>query len=174
MMIIYISVILCFCVLLIFRNKMEIEHQKKMESLYAECFVKPFSVSEYMDRREKVMMDILKDKKEPYCVTLWWNYDGLRMNEDGTMEWISKKPKEPPKYVHGDFSLTNACCSIATETELNRSLLDQLQATQTQIAQMQQNQMLINALHPMPYPQYSCCTSSLYSPFWNCQNSILQ
>lgn len=59
---------------------------------------KPFIVSEYCDRIEKISLKILEEQ-EPVekIVILWWGLDGLRMNEDGSLEWISRKKTEPVK-----------------------------------------------------------------------------
>lgn len=60
---------------------------------------KPFSVTEYLDSMEKLHIDLHRqreaEKREP--VVLWWGMDGMRINEDGTTEWISKRPEEEPE-----------------------------------------------------------------------------
>ena len=56
----------------------------------------PFVVSEYYDRMEKAALDILENQ-EPVdqTIILWWGLDGLRLNEDGELEWISRKTPKP-------------------------------------------------------------------------------
>lgn len=58
--------------------------------------IKPFLVSEYLDRIEQEHLKIIEaKKKEPkYIITLWIGLDGLRMNEDETLEWVSRAKKE--------------------------------------------------------------------------------
>lgn len=52
---------------------------------------RPFSVSEHFSRIEKVADDITREyEREDPCTVLWWGLDGLKLNEDGTMEWIRK------------------------------------------------------------------------------------
>lgn len=55
----------------------------------------PFIVSEYYDRMGKSALDIL-ESQEPVdqTIILWWGLDGLRLNEDGSLEWISRKKPE--------------------------------------------------------------------------------
>lgn len=51
-----------------------------------------FSVSEYFDRIEKASIEILEEiKPVDHTIVLWWGLDGLRLNEDGTLEWTSRK-----------------------------------------------------------------------------------
>lgn len=53
-------------------------------------------LSEYLSRIEKTTLDIL-ESVEPIdkTITLWWGFDGIRLNEDGTTEWVSRrKPAE--------------------------------------------------------------------------------
>lgn len=56
---------------------------------------KPFVVSEYLARIEKASLDIL-ESREPTdkIIILWWGLDGLRLNEDGSLEWVSRKRPE--------------------------------------------------------------------------------
>lgn len=55
----------------------------------------PFLVSEYYERMEKSALDIQKGQ-EPVdsIIVLWWGLDGLRLNESGELEWISRKEPE--------------------------------------------------------------------------------
>ena len=69
------------------------EHFEKAEPLEPS---KPFIVSEYYDRTEKAALDIL-ETQEPVdqTIILWWGLDGLRLNEDGSLEWVSRKKLKP-------------------------------------------------------------------------------
>lgn len=57
---------------------------------------KPWSLSEYYDRIEKVSLDIVSEKKknDNYKLTLWLLSDGLQLNEDGTTQWIKREHEE--------------------------------------------------------------------------------
>lgn len=57
----------------------------------------PFSIADYYDRMMKVSEDLARQKAErKYEPTiLWLLLDGLRINGDGTLEWVHKeKPKK--------------------------------------------------------------------------------
>ena len=51
-----------------------------------------FSVSQYLECAEKAYLEIL-EQQEPfeYEIVLWWGFDGVRLNKDGSPEWISRK-----------------------------------------------------------------------------------
>ena len=52
--------------------------------------LEPFVVSEYYDRMEKAALDILEYQESvDQTIILWWVLDGLRLNEDGTLEWLT-------------------------------------------------------------------------------------
>lgn len=54
--------------------------------------IEPFSVAEYFKRKEKLNIELLEEQKAAkHTIVLWWGLDGLRMNEDGSTEWIKKK-----------------------------------------------------------------------------------
>lgn len=48
---------------------------------------------ERASRREYEDILLSWGNREKYSTTLWWGYDGLRLNEDGTSEWISRMPE---------------------------------------------------------------------------------
>ena len=58
--------------------------------------LEPFVISEYYDRTEQAAIDIL-ETQEPVdqTIILWWGLDGLRLNEDGTLEWASRRKPRP-------------------------------------------------------------------------------
>lgn len=148
----------------------------------------PFVVSEYYSHMEKAAIDIL-EKQEPIdkTIILWWGLDGLKLNEDGTLEWISRKK---PKPVNQDISY-QMCQSIVPLSKFDMS--QSTQATQEQIFALkmqldmanfnillqQQMQGINSALQsyvvPMPgymgYPPYmqaSYLQSPLASPLTQC------
>ncbi|RKJ40192.1 hypothetical protein D7X94_08580 [Acutalibacter sp. 1XD8-33] len=50
-----------------------------------------FSSPEYMERLATVCEALWQEREEPYILILWWGLDGLRLNGDGSLEWISKR-----------------------------------------------------------------------------------
>lgn len=58
-------------------------------------FAVPFSVSKYLERIERAALDIVENK-EPvdHTIILWWGLDGLRLNENGTIEAVSRKKQK--------------------------------------------------------------------------------
>lgn len=50
-----------------------------------------FSPSAYLDRISKYCEALWQEPREEYILILWWGLDGLRLNRDGSMEWVSKK-----------------------------------------------------------------------------------
>lgn len=53
-----------------------------------------FFAAEYLARIEEVVLNILENT-EPIdkTITLWWGLDGLRLNEDGTTEWVNRRKR---------------------------------------------------------------------------------
>lgn len=96
-----------------------------------------FSVSEYFDRMEKEILEIL-ETMEPIdkTITLWWGFDGIRLSEDGTMKWVSRRKKPVENQVHHPFQ------SIPPEA-FRYGFTDQIQNTRAQIEELQ---MLATAL----------------------------
>lgn len=52
----------------------------------------PFVISEYYTRTEQAALDIL-ERQEPVdqTIILWWGMDGLCLNENGKLEWVSRR-----------------------------------------------------------------------------------
>lgn len=66
----------------------------RLEQLELGQSKEPFSVAEYMDRIDRVQVEILSNQKPvDQTIILWWGLDGLRLNENGTLEWITRKKK---------------------------------------------------------------------------------
>ncbi len=69
-----------------------------------------YSVSKYLSRIEAAHLDILESKvPTDKTITLWWGLDGLKLNEDGTMELVSRKKKRtsesaPYQPCHGQIA----------------------------------------------------------------------
>lgn len=71
---------------------------KKKPKLVESDIPKMYSRRDYGQEMEDILKEAEKMREELPLVTLWWGLDGLQMNRDGTLEWISKKPKEPEPY----------------------------------------------------------------------------
>lgn len=135
----------------------------------------PFVVSEYFVRIEKASLEILESRKPvEQIVILWWGLDGLRLNEDGATEWISRKKSEPVS----TSALYQPCRSITPTPQYDmcqstQAQIDDLMAQNTmlnlQAAQAAQNMMIANSLSgmiqtPVTYPLYhyaGCCCNFL-------------
>lgn len=116
---------------------------------------KTFSVAEYLERMEKLHIDLHRqrenEKKEP--VVLWWGEDGLRINEDGTTERISKrqKPKEvvysPDTETITDIMGNVYAYNVQTTTLDDTRWLESLQTPQEKIQElkMEMGQSEVNA-----------------------------
>lgn len=51
-----------------------------------------WTVSSYYDRIEKAALDIARKRKpDDKIIILWWGVDGLRLNENGDLEWIKRE-----------------------------------------------------------------------------------
>lgn len=127
------------------------------------------SVIEYLSRIEEASLDILEAKTPiDKSITLWWGLDGLRLNEDGTFEWISRKKSKP---INQNISY-QMCQSIQpSQMELQQTRwADQTQCVKAQLdTLMSQNialqmQFMQNAnyyiyrpyqMYPI-YPMYPC------------------
>lgn len=151
---------------------------------------KPFSISEYYDRIEKINVDILskKENQNHYKITLWAGLDGLQLNDDGSTEWI-KRGENKKEITPLNDGLQNVNTSFTGYSFQNMNTIDSIQSQinslqyQNQHLMMQQAsqaqiQNLISSMvnsfqtnHYLPYyPQMiyaqnltqCCCSSSLY------------
>lgn len=58
--------------------------------------INSFSVAEYLGRIEQAQLEILEEQKPAdQTVILWWGLDGLTLDENGALKWISRKKPEP-------------------------------------------------------------------------------
>lgn len=125
------------------------------------AMTEPYFVSQYLSRIEAAHLDILEnivpiDK----TITLWWGLDGLRLNEDGTMEWMSRKKKRTSE------SAPYQPCQCQSIQPFQTSMLhqalwdDQTQCTRNRIealnAAIQQCCVQYSAQYP-PYYYGGCC-----------------
>ena len=96
-----------------------------------------FSVSEYFDRMEKVSLEIL-ETMEPIdkTITLWWGFDGIRLSEDGTYKWVSRKKMSVENVFYQPCQSIQRPRPYAMSFEsgtFRYSLTDQTQSTRAQI-----------------------------------------
>lgn len=81
---------------------------KEKDTLYLS---KPFLVSECYERMEKAALNIL-DELEPVdqTIILWWGLDGILLNENGELEWISRKKQSPV-----ELNISNQMCQFEAQ-----------------------------------------------------------
>ena len=148
---------------LIFKTEREQDKQNEL-----------FAISEYYASMEKAALDIL-EHQEPVdqTIILWWGLDGLRLNEDGTLEWVSRRKPEPVQ-ENVFYQLCQSAPAynpdLLAQTQSTRASIDALMAQnaslQMQAYQAQQGMQLMNSLqqccvqYPAQYPPYfygGCC-----------------
>lgn len=122
---------------------------------------RPFSVSDYLGRIEKQHLKIEQDKEaqKDECIVLWLGLYGLRLNKDGTLEWIDRREKE---HTHTDYSLLQNCCCDNTMSCNTAQMEYKINALQCQIAKTEQNAYLLSLLNQgnsivttqIPIPDY--------------------
>ena len=139
---------------------------------------KPFVVSEYCAYIEHTALDILENQ-EPIdqTIILWWGLDGLRLNEDGTAEWISRKKPSPVQQnvFYRPFQTIisppqyDMCQSTQAQID---ALMAQNMQLQVQAWQAEQNRQMINALqsYVVRWPGYyerltDCCCNQTRDRF---------
>ena len=155
------SVAIIICTLIYLINERPYE-SKQLEP------PEPFVVSEYYDRMEQVALDILENQ-EPVdqTIILWCGLDGLRLNEDGTLEWVSRR-KTKPVQENVFYQLCQSAPAynpdLLAQMQNTRSSINALMAQNTslqmQALQAQQTAQVINSLqqccvqYPAQYPNY--------------------
>lgn len=56
----------------------------------------PFETPSYLDRMEKAHLNLLRERQPvDWTITLWLGLDGLRIDPDGTSEWIKRSRPAP-------------------------------------------------------------------------------
>lgn len=148
---------------------------ERMRFLTLMLTVEPFIVSEYCDRIEKTSLAILEEQKPvDQIIILWLGLDGLKLNEDGETEWISRKKPEPVNqsvfcqpaqsimqsaYPH--YSVFDMCQSVQSETITGLQM--QNVSLQMQATQSAQNMAMYSALQSCAIPATYAYPSYLYS-----------
>lgn len=123
----------------------------------------PFSVSNYYARIEKTSLDILYAKKPvDQTIILWLGLDGLRLNDDGSLEWISRKKPEPVKQEVSPSAMCRGINPIRTGMENVRptfGMEGMQQGTQAQIDALQMQ----NRIYQMQAAQSAWNTAMIAS-----------
>lgn len=158
----------CIFTLILFRkleNKAELtvdEHKN----------VEPFCVSDYLKRTIELSDKLQhgKEQSDNYRLILWWGIDGLRLNDDGSYEWIKKEiikfnTLPSPTGAWHESMVQQTCCASqyprlddllqvqqCNINQCQQSRIDELQMQNTilqlQCAQQQQIQNMIDTIHP--------------------------
>lgn len=94
--------------------------------------LEPFVISEYYARTEQAAIDIL-ETQEPVdqTIILWWGLDGLRLTEDGKLEWVSRrKPKPVQENVFYQLCQSAPAYNpdLLAQTQSTRASIDDLMA----------------------------------------------
>lgn len=96
-------ILACAAIMLLCR----VYHASKTKRKEFQYYPKPkaFWVSRYLERMEQAQVDILSNQKPiDKTIVLWWGLDVLRLNENGELEWITRK-KEPENNSETDVVL---------------------------------------------------------------------
>lgn len=143
--------------------RMERRTEQRCELEYKRAITPRFNVSEYMERIEKAYLEILETRQPiSQSITLWWVLDGLRLNEDGTMTWVSRKK---PKTLPAIWDMCQTATPIRTEG-MQQAPEDEIAALKRQLnimnlneAMQHHNALIIASLQSnvTPYPSYFEC-----------------
>lgn len=123
------------------------KEEQRWELKYKRAITPRFNALEYMERIEKVSLEIL-ERKQPtsQVITLWWGLDGLRLKEDGTTEWVSrKKPKPLPDVWSMSQTTTTIMCKIIGDpirTDMQQAPQDEISALKKQLNVMELNEAI--------------------------------
>lgn len=70
-------------------------------SRVAYAYEQPFSLSDYYKRKEQLLLELERERATtPYQITLWFGLNGIRVNSNGTFDWISRKEINFTKCAH--------------------------------------------------------------------------
>lgn len=132
-----------------------------------------FSVSDYLQRIQCLSDELQHEKEQSdnYRLVLWWGINGLKLNVDGTSEWIKKESKKytsnpvsisPIPIERYDLMVQQTCCTSqyprldallqvqqCNMNQCQQSHIDELRMQNTmlqlQYAQQQQAENLLKA-----------------------------
>lgn len=153
------------------KNYVEWKEEQRCELEYKRAITPQFNVSEYMERIEKAYLEILETRQPiSQSITLWWGLDGLRLKEDGTTEWVSrKKPKPLPDVWSVSQTTTTIMCKIIGDpirTDMQQAPQDEIAALKKQLNVMELNEAIQHHMSIIgaslqssvtPYPSYLEC-----------------
>lgn len=145
------------------KNHVEWKEEQRCELEYKRAITPRFNVFEYMERIEKAFLETLETRQPiSRSITLWWGLDGLRLNEDGIMTWVSRKK---PKTLPAIWDMCQTTTPIRTEG-MQQAPEDEIAALKRQLnimnlneAMQHQNALIIASLqsNATPYPSYFEC-----------------
>lgn len=141
-----------FLIAIVLEQKKDEKHRERMILFLKSAINQPkFSVSDYYDRtqQQQETLQAEKENQEPYVIILWCGNDGLRLNDDGSFEWISKSnknEKSKQKLQLENIQSIKAILDADIQTQIENLRYEMLRQ-QMQAAQIQQNQNIINSLH---------------------------
>lgn len=145
--------------------------RKKESCRVSKAIEAQFSGSAYLDRIEQAAIDILEERKPvDQTIILWWGLDGLTLDENGELKWISRKKPEPVNQnvfyqpCQSIFYADNYPVLGLNTCQNTQAKIDTLQmqnaALQMQAAQQAQIANIMNQVQ-------TCCTPGLVSSqFW--------
>lgn len=132
--------------------------------------VEPFIVSDYLEEMDRALVDILQ-KQEPVdqIIILWWGLDGLTLDENGELKWISRKK---PKPVNQNVSyqpqqgICQSPAGIINDLQYQNTYCQTQASPQAQIANLIAQTQTCCVPPPKPaflnaYPEYSVFCSAL-------------
>lgn len=82
--------------LFIMRKKFREPREESAHKTKEDIFYEPLDIE-----KEILKIEEEKELREPYIITLWLGFDGLRINEDGSYEWTDRRPKKQEEPLSG-------------------------------------------------------------------------
>lgn len=130
-----------------------------------------WSVSAYYERMEEALIEILsRQKPVDQTITLWWGLDGLRLNEDGSLEWISKKKPEPEPQPVNQNVFYQPCQSVLCANNRISAMGNMCQSPQSVLAALsaQNTALQIQAAQQCAIGVLPIQSTVFMSPLQNC------
>lgn len=118
-----------------------------------------FSPVDYMSRIEETCEMLWAEPKEEYIPVLWWGLEGLRLNKDGTREWISRANTMPKPDAHRAYMRSSMCNALPRATFQN--LQTNASCLLASSAMKLESSRTYNSLDYLNIAQSSCCDTTL-------------